>query len=433
MSLKLKILTRSIVLIILVGIVFITFNHKTKDDFNLIFILIDALRPDHLGCYGYYRDTSPNIDEFARKSIIFTDALAQSALTELSLKSIFLSQYVHSHNNEKIKRNSIASILRKNGFIATAFTGGGHTNRAFGFGEDFNLYEDSHLHRSLKDINPMVIRWLKNNYNKRFFLFVHTYDVHCPYNPPELYRSMFTDKDFKPQFEIEGKCGNPYFNSLSLKTDDFKYLNALYDGGIRYADSMLREIFDQIEFLNLSDNTIIIIASDHGESLGERSYVGHGGIYDVQLKMTFIIKIPGFGPKVISEPVQSIDIAPTILGLLNIKPLSTMKGVSLVPIIKGELSFNNSRLRLSQSLSSYAIRADSRWKLIFNHENNSYSFYDLDNDFEEINDLSEKYRDIADDLRFKLLKIISGRSRLKINSDIYDEDLREHLRSLGYL
>ncbi len=341
-------------------------------DCNVILVSLDTLRADRLGAYGYARETSPAIDALAAESIVFSNAVAQYTVTKTSHRSLFTSRRRYADEDP-----TWAEILRERGYRTAAFTGGGFMNRRFGHARGFDLYFDAVRYNGLEDLTPRVLDWLERNRDVPFFLFVHTYDVHCPYAPPEPWFSTFTD-DYRPGFGMNARCGINFFNRMDLSPRDVAFVSAVYDGGVRWVDDMLKETFEALERLGLSENSIIVVTSDHGESLGEQGFFGHGGLTEEQIRVPLIMRIPGELPRRITEPVALIDVLPTVLGLLGVEPPPDLDGIDLGPVLTGDASFEGVRPRLTATLTGdLAFRTDDTWKLVVRKDSGRRELYDL--------------------------------------------------------
>jgi len=309
------------------------------DDCNLLLISIDTLRADRLGSAGYERATSPNLDRFAAQGFAFTDVLAQAPTTAPSHRSMFSGRYVFQHRNKLHDTPVLASILKQRGYRTAGFVDGAQLSTGFGLNRGFELWHSSggkhvagaQLGGGLQALNPPLILWLEQHRDQQFFVFLHTYDVHCPYTPPEPFRSMFTG-GMEAGLDVEGRCGGVWFKRQQMSAayyDYIDYISALYDGGVRYVDHKLQEVFNALTRLELDRRTIVVVTSDHGESLGERGQIGHNNVYDKQLKVPLIIRLPATGGtgdgsmaewgagRAVDTPAQLVDLLPTLLGLLG--------------------------------------------------------------------------------------------------------------------
>lgn len=409
---------------------------------NVLFFSIDTLRSDRLGAYGYHRPTSPTLDALAEDGIVFLDVLAQSPTTAPSHRSFFSSTYVPEHGNDLTHLPVIASELKRHGYETAAFVDSGQMSPAFRLSKGFGSYVSTIVELrnivgtvggGLEQINPRVTEWLGRAHPKPFFLFVHTYDVHCPYDPPEPFRSMFTDKEFKPAFDATGRCGKDYFNQLALGAEDFAHIGAIYDGAIRYTDSKIGEILATIESLGLADKTLIVVTSDHGESLGERGLVGHNRIYDVQLKVPWIIRLPSRAHRVVHAPVESIDMLPTLLAMLGKQPPQGLSGRNLLQaLVDGK--WEDDRLRVAHTADGRdaAVHEGKRWSLIMTGGQPT-ALYDLLADPTEETDLSQRHPDVVQRLTARLARFDHQSRTLRDLPEELDDETRRDLEALGYV
>ena len=413
---------------------------------NIVLISIDALRPDHLSCYGYHRNTSPNIDQLAREGTIFKNGFSQACSTIASHSSIFLSQYPWTHevvgSEKKMGKSSItlAEILKNQNYITAGFVGSAYISLTYGFDQGFDFFFDRiNTWRTIKFHKNNLFRWLEKVKDKKFFLFLHTYDVHSPYDPLMPYRAFYTG-DYSDQRRLN-KLVDYKLTALNLSPEEIEYLIALYDAGINYVDDEIGELVKKLKKHNIFNNSVIIITADHGERLGERrGRFGHGGEASrIVTHVPLIMKIPGIGQgKVIEEIVESIDITPTILDILDISPPEGMQGKSILPLIKGSATETNFVAYTSEGREkanlSRAIRT-KEWTYIMNHKGPD-ELYDRINDPKEQNNILKKKPLIAQKLKEELEDFIAltseGKPQVAEKVDI-DEGLKEQLKSLGYL
>jgi len=320
---------------------------------NVILIMLDTLRADTLGCYGYRRPTSPNIDRLAAdpNSILFTRAFSSSPWTLPSHANMFTSKYLGMNSDYDLgrlfrKELTLAEVLRDAGYNTVAITGGAYVSYKLGFDQGFDLYwETPELELGkIEEIYQKTIEWLERKRTHKFFLFFHTYETHTPYIrdtfAKELPRGRIPRK-FATRFAIGDLR---ITNIVSTATPQEKdYVRALYDGGVMEADKYLGFLFDKLKEKGLWDNTIIIITSDHGEEFWEHFNLGstHGySLYNELLHVPLIIYAPHLPikKKSLITNVSLIDIFPTILELIGIKDFDEQKimGSSLLPLISGE-------------------------------------------------------------------------------------------------
>ncbi len=356
----------------------------------IILVAFDTTRADHLGCYGYHRDTTPNLDRFAAEAVLFERCHAQSNETLTSFASMFQGRWsseLGSLSYERFRLNpdvlTLAEILGIHGYQTGAFVAGGHLVRAFGHDRGFDTYRDEWHFGSFYHTMPPALDWLdQRDPNRPGFLFVHGYDTHGPYAPPLWFQDLF-DPDYqglmddllKPDLplDIEKVWRDRYYGSLGSKTitrllDDPKlrvlptdlfsllalqdpadgdpvtlrdkqHVVAHYDGALVYADLLFGRFLDELAARGLLDNSIIIVMGDHGEDLFEHDHVNHRiSLHDASTHVPLIIRLPGgaWGGSRVSELVGLTDLLPTLLELGSITLPALIRGRSLLPLIRGE-------------------------------------------------------------------------------------------------
>jgi len=414
---------------------------------NVILITIDALRPDHLSCYGYKRDTSPNIDKLAKEGVLFTQAISQAPWTAASLESLFTSTYPSTHKVESWgvvldKRIfTLAEIMRKKNYYTLAASGGGRFYKEFpSFKRGFSFFIDV---VETNEIVQQTLEWLEKLQNKKFFIWIHFLDyTHAPYLPPPPYNKLFISHETNRQVPIGKGFGIkgfiPDFVAINNITDIDYYISQ-YDGEIAYIDEQVGKILDKLRNLSLDKNTLIIISADHGESIDEHDFYFQHGYYlfDQLLKVPLIIKGPTIPEgKIINQQVQMIDITPSILSLLKINVNTTMEGTSLLPIIFGRVNnkiYAFSEICDGEGLDLKSIRTEE-WKLIHNLNTNKYELYNLKNNPEETINLVEIQKEQFESLKTELEEWMD---RPKPNiiplTSSLEAETKKRLKSLGYL
>lgn len=427
-------------------------NHLIKPkDLNVILITIDSLRPDHLGCYGYKRNTSPIIDKLAKESVLFSQAIVQGHRTPLSLPSLHTSTYPRTHGvyREGFKISpslpTLAEILKKNGYWTKAICF--FEDNITGLERGFDVFTGG---AKTDLITKTAISWLEKNQNNKFFLWIHYLDPHSPYLPPAPYNSMFLKFGSKnmpiSNNPLDGYKAIPVYVAENNITDIDYYISQ-YDGEIRFVDEQLGILLQRIKELNLDKNSILILTADHGESMGEHNdYFMHGNLYDEIIKVPLFVKCEKIIPraKIISHQVQLIDIAPTILNALSISKPKSMQGSSLLPLIlknkRHPSFFAFTELAASykkiKELSKESVRTNE-WKLIYTKDirnnNELYELYNLNLDPGENDNLIEKE---TNTFNFLKTKLDYWRNKIPCSESIageLTEEMKKALKSLGYL
>jgi arylsulfatase A-like enzyme len=342
-----------------------------KEIRSVVLISIDTLRADHLGCYGYSRPTSPNIDAFARRGARFEYAISSSGWTVPAHMTMFtgldplahgIGGYPHP-GRQRPKTDTLAQILRRNDFVSGAFNGGGYLLPRFGFHLGFDQYKTKgrHFLHNIKNARA----WLRNIKDRRFFMFLHGYDVHKPYTPTPENGRLFAG-DYGGTFSLSDLSPEKPRPSDA----DLHYAVSQYDAEIRDVDDELGKLFAEWEESGLLDETLVILTSDHGDEFYEHGQVYHAhSLYDELLRVPLIIVGPGVAPAVHATQVGLIDLAPTILSALGLgRQAAGMQGIDLMPVLRGQGELPKRLLLSSLVFSDFpysiaALRSDD-WKLI---------------------------------------------------------------------
>lgn len=415
----------------------------TPPDFtemNLLVISLDTLRQDRLGVYGYPASVSPFLDRLSDQLQIFTDVSSQSSNTIASHRAIFTSKYPYTFHKGTINPDiSLAGKMRAGGWETAAFVDGGKMHRSYGNHSGFTLYDDSG--GGFDAVLPKARAWLQAGERGKFFLFLHTYDIHAPYTPPHPYSKMLTTFE-TPLLDLTDKHP-PLLRSLDLSDDDIRYISEQYDGGVRACDADLMAFFMFLRDENLLDKTIIAIVSDHGESLGEKDFIGHRRLFNVQLKVPLMIRIPNQSASIISGPVENIDIMPTLLNLFRQELPARVQGLDLSVFISNRRArISQDRLHLSETTNK-AVQSTGGWKYILREQPVDDEMYFLDTDPEELDNLVDENPAQADLMKERFqgmvgLDLPSLRVPHKEAHNIKlinreDSELKKQLEVLGYL
>ncbi len=327
----------------------------SPDSPNILVIVVDALRADHLSGYGYHRDTSPFIDSLAKEGVHFERAISASSWTQPSHASMLTGRYTYEHQAETkpLDRTypTIGEVMQANGYRTGAFSGNTlFFTRRQGFGRGFLHFEDSDqsieddfinsslfgflfdyygLRKVLKyekvpgrryadDITRSILKWVDRDTQHPFFVFVNYFDTHDPYLPPEPYRNRYT------QTPNPGGLINTNLDRYSppLTPDQLQSEMDAYDGAVAYVDDHIKILLDELRTRGMLENTIVVFTSDHGESFGEHGLLRHSGsLYIEQIHVPLIFWWPGHIPagRSVDLPVTNSAIATTILSLIDSK------------------------------------------------------------------------------------------------------------------
>jgi arylsulfatase A-like enzyme len=308
---------------------------------NVLLVSIDTLRADRLGCYGYQRDTSPALDRFARAHAVrFAHAIAEAPWTLPSHVTMLSGLHPLTHGVRQPDQAPsdevvlLAERLRASHY-AFAVTDGGWLSETWGFARSFASFHarDQDMDRSVEQ----VLEYVRYRRDKGpWFGFLHTYDVHCPYDPPPPYAGKFASAGAEA-IEVAGRCGNPDFNSQGLTSGQARYLSDRYDEDVRRVDDALAQLFAAFDALDLWRDTIVIVTSDHGEEFLEHGQIGHERTLEHEvLAVPLLIAAPGVVPRVVDPAVGLADLVPTVLELTGQPARTRLDGRSLVRLLRGE-------------------------------------------------------------------------------------------------
>src|SRR5437867_200546 len=414
---------------LLAATILLTFSSvaETSSAPNVVFITIDTLRADHLGCYGYKEIRTPNIDSLAAEGFRFERAYTSVPVTLPSHTVIFTGTYpmlsgIHDFAANKLNPNqpTLASVLMKEGYTTGAVIGSAVLDSRFGLNHGFDFYYDHFDFNRLQESNldemerpgnivaDVTLNWLSKNYQKKFFLWMHLYDPHDLYRPPPPYSEQYKDRP--------------------------------YDGEIAFADAQAGRLIEFLTNKGLYQNTLIIISGVYGESLGEHGEKTHGFfIYNATLHVPLIIHLPGgVHARTVANLVNLADLMPTVLAALNIQIPAQVQGQSLLPL----MSTNEAVDARSLYAETFLPRLHFNWSELRGVETETYHFidapkpelYDLRKDSGETHNLFAEKKAVTEEMRVRLAKLIqqyTAGQELAEKTGL-DPALMERLKSLGY-
>ncbi len=466
----------------------------------IILITIDTLRRDHLGCYGYFRDTSPNVDAFAREAILFERALVTMASTYPSHLSMLTGLYPHQHgrtsNQDAVKRpfasgpgcTSVARALQEAGWRTAAFVSSRVLVEQSGISDGFQDYwcpRPAENPAQAAQTTDRALAWLDGvEREKPFFLWVHLWDTHEPNLPPEPYASMFaTDERLTSWIEQRGIdpaaleekfARDPIvpkrFLSAEREADksmaqryeerqgrrkskqerprfpiDAAAIAGLfnrYDGCVRYVDDQVGRVFERLKALGLWDEALVVFTADHGQSLGEDTFLGHGRISNVNTFVPLLVRVPhgaAGSPRRDSRLVSLVDLVPTLLGRLEDGVLgdfrAQLEGSDVLALgfdrpyalVEEATQFHGSK---GKELK-YAL-IEGRWKYVRAPEGNQ--LYDLEAEGEGVDVLQQNQRQ-ANRLHAKVEELLKRRPEISTGAVASPQEIQElldELEDLGY-
>jgi arylsulfatase A-like enzyme len=311
---------------------------------NLLLVSFDTLRADYLGTYGFPLDTSPHVDALARRGAAFDAMIAQAPWTLPSHFSLLTGLYP----DRRLLRydlhpctirgdvTMLAEDLEQAGYLTAAFTGGGYVSAALGFDQGFHVFE-SHGTR-LEDNLPAVLEWLGQHARSRFFLFLHHFNVHRPYDPPPEVLKRFVH-------EVPEPCAGVVFreedttsgrrNACLAHPQGLDYLRGVYAAEVAHADFLFGRVLEALEREGVLERTLVVATSDHGEELMDHGSLDHvKTLYQEVVRTPLVVAGPGVAPGVrIPELIEGVDLRPTLLALLGVRAAAEGDGESLAPLL----------------------------------------------------------------------------------------------------
>jgi len=424
---------------------------------NLLLVTIDTLRADHLGSYGYARNTSPRLDEFAARSLLFENAIAQSAVTPVSHASILTGRNPFRHGLRSLhggrrhvlpdEQLTLAEILQANGRTTGGFVSAFPAGRFFGLDQGFQTWDEEFTpgaaegtvsaegfvetglaQRRAGETTQRLLAWLETLGGEPFFAWIHYFDVHDTELPtPGLYASMFPPASDSPE-------------DRSL---------AFYDAEIAYVDTQVGRVLSWLDSHGLTDSTVVAVLADHGQGLGDHGWWGHSILFQEQLHVPFLLSVPheGWAGRV-DALVRTIDLVPTLVDVMALSCPDAgcdFDGISLRGVIEGSESLP--RIAYSESIndlaayenipntddSLYAVN-DGRFKLIAFYrgaERRPSLLFDLKRDPWELRNLGERHEDVRERLHARveaLGAVVEDTAPVPL-----DPEARERLEALGYM
>ena len=393
---------------------------------RVLLITVDTLRADRLQCYGYKRASieTPQIDSLAADGILFQQAIAQVPLTLPSHCSILTGAYPYATGVRdqagfrlKPEQETLAEIFEMAGYDTAAFIGSSVLNGNTGLSQGFDLYWDlkngSESERRGDQVMQEALTWIQARGRRRFFAWIHLFDPHTSYAPPEPYKTRYR--------------GRPY------------------DGEVAFVDELIGRLIETLKQNRLYEDSLIVFTSDHGESLGEHGEASHGlFLYDATLRIPLIVKVPGsqWKGRVIPQQVRGIDIAPTILQLASLKAKRQMQGRGLLTLMVGKWNQPD----LVAHSETYYPYYHFQWSPLFSLRTTRYKYidaprpelFDLEADPEENRNIVQENGSMAASLEEKLEQEYRRFSSEDAEDQApeleeIDQERIERLRSLGYV
>lgn len=350
---------------------------------HVIVVLVDALRADHLGTYGYERPTSPRLDEFARESLVFASAHAQSPWTKPSVPTLFTSLYPMQHGVYEGEAHTRAGNLESDvlaeghttlaerfaaaGYSTLGLVNNAHLEARHGFAQGFDVYE--HGSFDALEINRILLEFIDQRGDQPLFAYLHYLDVHWPFHPGASFRQRLdaeTPSELFDRSSWKGLRDGINDGTIEMTTQDRRHLTTLHDAGIAEFDDHLGSLIDELRDRGFLDNTILLLTSDHGEELLDHGRVGHGGtLYREVIEIPLLLRLPrGAGSGRSLEPARLLDVVPTLLAAAGLPPAHGVEGRNLLVEPGGEIEL------VAETRHKRTYRASVRsgeWKYVRTH------------------------------------------------------------------
>jgi arylsulfatase A-like enzyme len=420
---------------------------------NVLLIVLDAARARELGCYGYGRPTTPEIDRLAREGVVFERAFTPAVYTLAAMSSVWTSEYPDRHHgavsfSSRLPKDrlTLAEILAPRGITTAAFVANAVAGTMGGFDRGFTEFHE--LFRKYGSgaaaFRQVLPPWLRANKGQRFFAYLHFREPHFPYDPEPPFDTRFGPEGPIPKAQRRAVEWITEANQgrRPLSEEQRAHLVRLYDGNLAFADQEIGALRRALEAEGLLERTVIIVMADHGEALGEHGWIGHNvQLYEESIHIPLVVRFPaGKGPagKRIGALVDLLDLAPTIADVFGVRGQGgsdkQFQGRSLLPVVDGGPGKPGILSRTVWDRPRYALR-DDRFKYLYDTRSGEESLFDLQADPGEVKDVLAADPLRAAYFRQALHQWISrmGRGAGGAEEGALTPEQRENLCALGYI
>jgi arylsulfatase A-like enzyme len=419
--------------------------HPAKERPNIIFYLVDTLRVDRLGCYGYEKPISTHVDAFAESAVVFERAVGQSSWTRSSVASLFTGQWPVSHGaigrRDRLSEDAftLAEGLSEIGYSSAGFVTNANVDAKFGIGQGFDSYKQIHEFTRSQQVTERVLHWLKEEKGEDpFFLYIHTIDPHDRYTPSPEFLEQFASGSV----EFYKRYRRRHPDTKPAKRGARDHLQALYDAEIAENDESFGNLIRGLSEMGLYEDSLIVFLSDHGEEFFEHREFTHGkNLFATTLDFPLIVKFPGQRTGVrTSRLVQHADLLPTVFELAGLEIPASVEGRSFADLaggrdereVKGPV-FSHLHLDMHPQASI----VDGDWKLIHVDVADGprrVQLFNLATDPDEKENLAIRHPIRAAVMGSQLqAHIAASQARSRREEIVLDEELERSLRALGYL
>lgn len=446
---------------------------------NVLLITVDSLRADRILDTGFSDKLTPQIRDLTNGNIHFTQAIANGPNTPASFPSILTGTQALMYGGYWYldnKRPFLAQALRNEGLTTVGYHSNPHLGSEQNYDAGFDIFNDSaegsdsvanikdrverHLdpdsriysllrrvwhyftlstdtsaYAKAPTITQNALDWFNETWDgeEPFFMWLHYMDVHYPFQPPERFLEEL-DIDPLSKRRVAELNGKMQENPKELTEEDVDDLLKLYDGEIRFTDHYIGKVLDELEERDILDETIVVITADHGEAFGEHGRFGHHPyLYDELLRVPLIVHAPGLESRTIDQQVSLLDLSPTLYDLLDIETPDAVQGTSFAPLLRGEEMNEEVAITTGKGGGTLACRT-SQWKCFWQVEENEVELYDLQQDPDELNDVSRDHPDVVAEFQEKMEAYLEAAEGTEIDlPDIETStEVEQRLRDLGY-
>ena len=458
---------------------------------NVLVYLVCSLRPDHTSLHGYHRDTTPFLKKLGASSVVFDDCHAQAPWTKGSVPSLLTSLYPYTlgivQDADTIPKGAVtlAERLRAAGYVTASMVTNPFAGRVSGLDRGFDyVMEYPVIHRQRTEeadrgtdsaaLNRVIFPWLERRRHQPFFLYAHATDPHAPYRPPAEFEARFANPAETPQFNRDyaklrdqrqygggATVSRANCTAKGVNPDLFiKRAIDRYDAEIAHNDRSILRLVEKLRQLGLLENTLIVVLSDHGEEFHEHGWTAHGhSLYRELTQALFLMWHPKLlpSPRRVAEPVQLLDLTPTVLDLVGIRSEEIFQGQSLAPLARGlpfarkaavmASRFAHPNARATGFVPEYRTgtfaRIDAEWKLIYRDQAEKVGLdrvelFDRRADRRETKNVAAQHPEVVTRLMADVSQWIEGQKQVRKllgpgGRATLDPQALERLRSLGYL
>ena len=298
---------------------------------NIVVITLDTTRADHLMPYGYFRDTTPKLDEFAKEALMFERCIAPMATTLPTHLSMLTGTYPIEHGvmansipggtryvvSERL--TSLAQVLSEAGYHTGGFVSGSPLNKGSGAARGYDTYgQPASMDRRSEETVDEALAWVKKIHDQPYHLWVHMFDAHWPFHPPEEYQGIYATDASLEQFIEERGIHETAVRPLLEVRESSRVVTNAYDAALRYQDAQFGRLLGALRARPDWDRTVVVVKGDHGEGLGQHGEAAHGHIWDEQLRVPLFVRIPGWRTGTTDITLSTVDVMPTVLGALKL-------------------------------------------------------------------------------------------------------------------